>query len=119
MVEKKFWAKSDFKETIQEHTDNVLKEYERLRRIYPKCKVNWQLLEQACLYHDLGKMNSKFQKKIKNNLGEANLNFHTINRNTEKIKGEVPHGILSTLFLDAKNLKMISKDQLILRNLII
>ena len=105
MVEKKFWAKSDFKETIQEHTDNVLKEYERLRRIYPKCKVNWQLLEQACLYHDLGKMNLKFQRKIKNNLGEANLNFHTITRNAEKIEGEVPHGILSTLFLDAKKLK--------------
>ena len=90
MAEKKFLAKSHFDETIQQHTDNVLKEYERLKKIYKNCNVNWTLLEQACLYHDLGKMNSKFQRKI---------------RNAEKVEDEVPHGILSTLFLDPEKLK--------------
>ena len=90
MAGKKFLAKSHFDETIQQHTDNVLKEYERLKKIYKNCNVNWTLLEQACLYHDLGKMNSKFQRKI---------------RNAEKVEDEVPHGILSTLFLDPEKLK--------------
>ena len=87
MAEKKFLAKSYLDETIQEHTDNVVREYERLKRIYSNCNVNWALLEQACLYHDLGKVNSKFQRKIQNG---------------EKVKDEVPHGILSTLFLQLK-----------------
>ena len=90
MAEKNFWAKSYTNETIQEHTDRILEEYERLKKIYKNCNVNWTLLEQACLYHDLGKMNSKFQQKI---------------QNAEKVKDEVPHGILSTLFLDSKRLK--------------
>ncbi len=90
MTEKKFLAKSYLDETIQEHTDNVVWEYERLKRIYSNCNVNWALLEQACLYHDLGKMNSKFQRKIQNG---------------EKVKDEIPHGVLSTLFLDVKKLK--------------
>ena len=90
MAEKEFLAKSYTEETIQEHTDKVLQEYERLKKFYKNCNVNWTLLEQACLYHDLGKMNSKFQRKI---------------RNAEKVEDEVPHGILSTLFLDAKRLK--------------
>ena len=90
MAEKNFWAKSYTNETIQEHTDRILEEYKRLKKIYKNCNVNWTLLEQACLYHDLGKMNSKFQQKI---------------QNAEKVKDEVPHGILSTLFLDSKRLK--------------
>ena len=95
MVEKKFLAKSHFYETIQQHTDNVFREYERLKKIYNNCNVNWTLLEQACLYHDLGKMNSKFQRKIQNG---------------EKVKDEVPHGILSTLYLDPKRLKNIFQE---------
>ena len=95
MAEKKFLAKSHSCETIQQHTDNVFREYERLKKIYNNCNVNWTLLEQACLYHDLGKMNSKFQRKIQNG---------------EKVKDEVPHGILSTLYLDPKRLKNIFQE---------
>lgn len=57
-----FLAKSD-NETIVEHTKELLKNYEILKNLYPRINVNWELLEIACLYHDLGKMNSKFQKK--------------------------------------------------------
>lgn len=95
MAEKKFLAKSHLRETIQEHTDNVVQQYKILKKIYKNCNVNWTLLEQACLYHDLGKMSSKFQQKI---------------QNAEKVKDEVPHGILSTLFLDSERLKKDFKE---------
>ncbi|NMB09288.1 MAG: CRISPR-associated helicase Cas3', partial [Tissierellia bacterium] len=44
--------------------------------------------ELACLYHDLGKANQKFQEKIKG----------------KKVKGEIPHGLLSIGFLNIKEL---------------
>ena len=87
MAEKEFLAKSYTEETIQEHTDKVLQEYERLKKFYKNCNVNWTLLEQACLYHDLGKVNSKFQRKI---------------RNAEKVKDEVPHGIFEHAIFGCK-----------------
>ena len=77
------------KETIQQHTDRLIENYNILKSIYPKLKVDWDILELACLYHDLGKMNRKFQQKIKG----------------EKVKGEIPHGFLSIGFLDIKELR--------------
>lgn len=76
-------------ETIQEHTDKLIENYNILKSIYPNLKVNWELLKLACLYHDLGKMNLKFQRKCKG----------------KKVENEVPHGILSTSFLDINDLK--------------
>ncbi len=76
-------------ETIQQHTDRLIQNYELLRNIYPNLKVDWDILKLACLYHDLGKTNRKFQKKIKG----------------EKVKEEIPHGFLSIGFLDIKELR--------------
>ncbi len=96
MTENKFYAKSIGKignrkfETIQQHTDDVLYEFERLKSIYPDCNVGWELLKTACLYHDLGKMNSFFQLRISSG---------------RKYDEEIPHGVISTLFLDSKELK--------------
>mgnify|MGYP001640830886 CR=1 FL=1 len=39
MAEKNFWAKSYTNETIQEHTDRILEEYERLKKIYKNDKI--------------------------------------------------------------------------------
>lgn len=85
-----YLAKSNPKETIQEHTDNLLRNFDILKSVYPNLKINWDMLYIACLYHDLGKMNRKFQYKIENQ---------------EKIAGEIPHGILSIHFLNIKSLK--------------
>lgn len=85
-----YLAKSNPKETIQEHTDNLLRNYNILKSIYPNLKTNWDILYLACLYHDLGKINSKFQYKIENQT---------------KVEGEIPHGILSLAFLNVRDLK--------------
>ncbi|MGN9165153.1 CRISPR-associated helicase Cas3' [Tissierellaceae bacterium HCP3S3_D8] len=85
------------KETIQQHTDRLIENYNILKSIYEGLKVDWDILELACLYHDLGKMNIKFQHKLKN----------------KKLKDEIPHGFLSIGFLDIKELrKKYSKDQI-------
>ena len=106
-----FLAKSNPKETIIEHTDKLLKSLEILKEIYPDIKnINWEVLRIACIYHDLGKMNTKFQNKIIENinsyLGKKGI--------TEKIKslenefediGEIPHGYLSNAFIPVNYLE--------------
>lgn len=90
MGDRKFLAKSLSEETIQEHTDCLLRELENLQSIYLNdINVNWKLLRWACIYHDLGKMNTKFQEKVRKNL----LSNH-----------DIPHGVLSTMFVDTKQL---------------
>ncbi len=86
----KYLAKSNPQETIQEHTDNLIKNYEILKTIYPNLEIDWDILYLACLYHDLGKMNLKFQQKIEYG---------------KRFKDEVPHGILSLAFLNTRELK--------------
>jgi len=64
-------------ETIEEHTLNLLKNFEILKRLYYfEIKENLKdltpdrffwLLKTAVLYHDLGKANDLFQGKIKKN----------------------------------------------------
>lgn len=86
-----FLAKSNPRETIQEHTNNLLEQYRILKDLYGrKICIDWEILYLACLYHDLGKMNEKFQAKIRR----------------ERINGEeVPHGYLSTAFFDIDKLE--------------
>nr|WP_206076271.1 CRISPR-associated helicase Cas3' [Marinitoga lauensis] len=88
-----FLAKSEPLETIQEHTDNLLEQLNILKKLYgKKIHVNWNLLEYACIYHDFGKINNDFQEKLKK--GKRN-------------KNEIPHSLLSLLFLNPKELKKI------------
>lgn len=44
---KEFLAKSNPKETIQEHTDNLIKNYELLKEIYPNLEIDWDILYLA------------------------------------------------------------------------
>lgn len=83
-------AKSNPKEDIQTHTNNLLKNLTLLRKRYPDLSVDWDLLYWACIYHDLGKLNSKFQERIKTGRRSAN---------------EIPHGLLSLAFIDHKTLR--------------
>lgn len=92
-MKKQFLAKSNPIETIQEHTDNLLIQLAKLKEIYPNINVDWTLLEIACIYHDLGKMNSAFQSRINKNSKFKNID------------SEIPHGILSACFLDVEELK--------------
>ena len=85
-----FLAKSNPKETINEHTDKLIENFNILKDIYPSLNVNWDILYEGCLKHDLGKMNIKFQDKIEKRKRHNN---------------EIPHGILSLLFINFEELE--------------
>lgn len=96
-----FLAKSKPKETIQEHTIRLLENFNMLRDIYPDIKhLNWDILRLACLYHDLGKMNTKFQNK----LGARLKDYHP------EID-EIYHNFLSPAYIPKKKLKSIFSEQ--------
>lgn len=92
---KEFLAKSNPKETIQEHTDALLENYECLKRLYPNIPIKWKLLELACLAHDLGKMNSFFQARL---------------RWGKRSSKEIHHGILSLAFVNFEKLIKIEAE---------
>ena len=95
-----FLAKSNPRETIQEHTDKLLDNFHLLKNLYKNIRVNWDVLECACLYHDLGKMNVKFQSKVDGG---------------KKYTNEIAHNLLSLAFLDINELKKrFSKEEIIL-----
>ena len=96
----KFLAKTNPEETIEQHTENLIKEYERLITYYPNIRfLNKELLKIACVHHDLGKINVKFQNKLYEKLGYEKLN------DLYSIHPEIPHGYLSPAFLDIDYLK--------------
>lgn len=77
-----YLAKSNGESLVQ-HTNNLLKRCKELQRLYSNILTDreWKLLYYACGYHDLGKINDKFQTKI--------------SHNRSIIAGEIPHGLLS------------------------
>ena len=86
-----YLAKSNPQETIQQHTDKLLKNLDILKNLYPNLFLNWDIsymLELACLYHDIGKINISFQKRV---MGGKELQI-------------VPHGLYSLCFLEADDL---------------
>ena len=53
-------------ESLEEHTDNLIKQFKILKNLYEgELRINWDLLQLACLYHDMGKVNRVFQKKVR------------------------------------------------------
>lgn len=89
---KKYIAKSNG-ETLVQHTNNLTKQFLLLKDTYPDIfnSQNWQLLLLACNYHDLGKINNRFQNKILSNKSYDPL--------------EIPHGLLSITMIPIKQLR--------------
>lgn len=87
-----FLAK-DSGQTIKQHNIDLLKQLELLKTNYPNIlsSTHWQILKLACEYHDLGKINPKFQQKL--------------NKNIKMMPGEVYHNLLSANLIDIKTLK--------------
>lgn len=83
-------AKPD--KTIEEHTLDLLEVLGLLLELkyIGKDKI-YELVEKACIYHDLGKLNKEFQKRV---------NGKNVKFNEEK---EVVHNILSLYFIDSKS----------------
>ena len=93
MSKQDYLAKSGEKiQTIEEHTQEVLNSLDSLLSVYGSFFTDKekQLFRLACEYHDLGKMNKKFQDKLRKKL--------------RKIYDELPHGVVSVFFLDKKKL---------------
>ncbi|TAH60527.1 MAG: CRISPR-associated endonuclease Cas3'', partial [Gottschalkiaceae bacterium] len=104
----RFLAKSKPEESIQKHTSNLMENYHVLKILYPNIKyLNWEILELACIYHDLGKMNTKFQNKIMKILGYKILDDKLTHLD------EVNHSFLSPAFLPKNKLEQrYSKEEL-------
>ena len=79
-----YYAKSYPIESIKQHTDNLLENLKVLKEIYGKeiednirrdLKISeerfWILLEIICTYHDIGKIYTPFQNKIRASIGES------------------------------------------------
>ena len=79
-----YYAKSYPTESIKQHTDNLLENLEVLKKTYGKeiednirknLKISeerfWILLKIICTYHDIGKIYTPFQNKIREIVNEA------------------------------------------------
>lgn len=87
-------AKPD--KTIKEHTIELLEVLNLLLELgYIEKGKMYDLVEKACIYHDLGKINKEFQKRVKSK--NKKIKF-------DKNK-EVVHNILSLHFIDEKSFK--------------
>ena len=74
--------------TIREHTDDLKLQASLLKQLgYIGSDVLYHDLLSACEYHDYGKANSEFQKRIKNH------------KRFDSLK-EVPHNVLSMYYVD-------------------
>ena len=63
-----FLAKSQPIQTIEEHTNKLLELFEDFKKIYKNKfkeeEKELDLIWLACKYHDIGKINSRFQNRI-------------------------------------------------------
>jgi CRISPR-associated endonuclease/helicase Cas3 len=86
-------------ETIMDHTSRLLAELERLKFLYPNIlsETEWEILRDACYYHDIGKANTKFQNKIR--LLEERIEDEL------KDLEEVPHAYLSCAYMPIETLE--------------
>lgn len=91
-------------ETIEEHTNKLLKLFDDFKKSYSSKfdDKELNLIETACKLHDLGKMNYKFQEYIQKDY-PTNKKLNDL-YNELNIR-DIPHGILSCCFIDIANLQ--------------
>ena len=78
--------------TIKEHIDDLLDNLELLSKLgYIQKGRIYDLVKMACIYHDLGKLNEEFQKRVKG----KNIKF--------KEDKEVVHNVLSLYFINSSS----------------
>lgn len=98
----KYYAKSFPKETIKEHTQQLLRRLKVLKAVYkhklPLSERDWYLLEIAVKYHDVGKFDLVFQNKIR-----VKLNLPLLSPNHTC---EIPHNFLSVLAIPFSDIEL-------------
>ncbi|WP_051178583.1 CRISPR-associated helicase/endonuclease Cas3 [Thermodesulfovibrio thiophilus] len=91
------YAKSNPAETIEEHNRKLLENYEKLKKFLDREKIQKydEIIKKILYYHDLGKLNHKFQNKL-------GLSSKVI---IQELKGfdEIPHEWLSIAFLSKED----------------
>lgn len=93
-------AKTNPKESLGQHTKQLLERYEKLKKFYGdqiKHDTVWKLLYLAAKYHDTGKAYTHFQNQMKKFLGEKVASTSHV---------YIPHGYLSPFFLPLRSLKL-------------
>lgn len=75
-------------QTIREHTDQLLEAAQTIRNLKYIDENSYKFLKVICEYHDYGKVNDQFQMRV--NGKKKNFDEYM----------EIPHNILSMLFLD-------------------
>lgn len=104
------YAKSDPPESINEHTEKLLRNLKILRNLYENIVDKnpnvderlWKLLEIACVYHDIGKVYSPFQNIILEKLGKEKLY-------TKFDYESIKHEQLSPMFIPTDDLNYTEK----------
>lgn len=97
-------------QTIEEHTNKLIELFNKFKDIYGNYfeEHELELIKIACETHDLGKMNSRFQKKLYSSI-KREKDFYTDKKLDMLYKElnitEIPHGVLSCSFLDIGELK--------------
>lgn len=107
-----YYAKSDTRETIKQHTDRLLENLEVLKQCYEEeiLEVNnidkdrfFYLLEIVCKYHDIGKVFSAFQNIILNKIGEKTIET--------EFKYNIRHEQLSPMFVPIQKLGLSAEER--------
>jgi len=105
LIEDRIFAKSKPVETIPEHTKNVLKQYEFLKaeKYLNKDLVQKydEVIKKIISYHDLGKMNSRFQNRIRKAIGVKKV---SVSKELNDYS-EIPHEWLSLSFISKEDRK--------------
>ena len=92
---------------IIEHTNDLLDVLEILWNLgYIKEERIYELIQKACIYHDIGKINKEFQKRVKN----KGIKFDE--------NKEVAHNVLSLYFIDESKFNN-KEDYLIVSNAVV
>jgi CRISPR-associated endonuclease/helicase Cas3 len=106
-----FYAKSETKETIREHTNRLLDNLQLLKVTYGHKLIYfdermWELLRLAVEYHDVGKANTVFQNKIRRAIHE-----NTFETNCDV---DVPHNYLSVGLIPFSQLNLTKEESRLL-----
>ena len=108
-----YYAKSDTKETLKEHTDKLLENLKIIKNKYGNQITQtiemeqerfWQLMEIICKYHDSGKAFSGFQNAIRK---EIKLELIPTRFNNKEIK----HEQISPMFVPNKKYNMTEDER--------
>lgn len=99
MENKIYWAKSNPKQTLSEHTRDVLLVWNELLQYYSKyfSPLEKRVISMALEYHDLGKVNDIFQYKICKSM--------QIDTPPADMNDDIPHGFVSCAYLDVDELE--------------